>query len=70
LEADPQAAEQWVGEDIAGGDQFGGNVPDAVLSDPQDGMRLAIEFGGAYNAERIRSFHHCCARRGLPYEVW
>jgi hypothetical protein len=70
LETDPQAAHDWLGEDIAGGDQFGGKVPDAVLSSAGEGTRLAIEFGGAYNAERLRTFHHCCARRGLPYEVW
>lgn len=70
LATDPQAADDWLGEDVIGGGQFGGKIPDAVLADDQAGTRLALEFGGAYKADRIRTFHHCCARRGLPYEVW
>jgi hypothetical protein len=29
-----------------------------------------VEFGGAYPAERVRSFHRFCVRQKLPYEIW
>jgi hypothetical protein len=46
-------------------------LPDAVLAEtPAARPRLVLEFGGAYNTARVRDFHHDCAARRLPYEIW
>ena len=69
LEANPAAAEAWLGEDVLG--QAGHRLkdPDAVLR-YDEGYEVAIEFGGRYDVERVRDFHHDCADRRRPYEVW
>lgn len=43
------------------------HLPDAILTRPK---RIAIEFGGSYKVEKLRSFHYYCQRIGLPYEMW
>ncbi len=43
-------------------------LPDAVVE--FDKHRKAIEFGGAYKAEKLRMFHKFCADEDLPYELW
>ncbi|MEJ7637234.1 MAG: hypothetical protein WKF75_04390 [Singulisphaera sp.] len=45
-------------------------LPDAILHDGEGRPRLAIEFGGSYQAVRIADFHADCAARTLPYELW
>jgi hypothetical protein len=40
-------------------------VPDAITT--IDGQRFAIEFAGAYDAERIREFQDWALREKLPY---
>lgn len=44
-----------------------GHLPDAVIARPK---RLAVEFGGAYSPDKLRSFHAYCEEVGLPYEIW
>ena len=52
-------------------DQISDAILDAVLADdPEGGVRLALEFGGAYNARRVRAFHEHCVAEGLAYELW
>jgi len=43
------------------------HLPDAIVARPK---RTAIEFGGAYKVEKLRSFHYYCQGIGLPYEMW
>lgn len=43
------------------------HLPDAIVTRPR---RTAIEFGGAYRVEKLRSFHTYCQRIGLSYEIW
>ena len=43
------------------------HLPDAIIIRPK---RTAIEFGGSYKVEKLRSFHSYCEGRGLPYEIW
>lgn len=66
----PELAERWVIEDRLPKVR-GVRNPDALVFDPS-GERavLAIESGGAYPAERCRSFHAHCEKLGLPYELW
>ena len=66
LKKDPPAAADWVGEDLVPPEQFGGKVPDAVLGDGLEAIRLVIEFGGAYDAVRVKEFHDSCAGRAYP----
>lgn len=73
LQFAPDAADAWIGEDIYRREhrpprRF--KVPDAVLLDGSGAVRLAVEFGGAYPAERVRSFHRFCVCQRLPYEIW
>ena len=55
--------EQRKGENRAGKQ----HLPDAIVTRPK---RTAVEFGGAYKVDKLRSFHYYCQRIGLPYEMW
>ena len=73
LRSHPDDADAWVGEDVYRREHRPSRrskVPDAVLLDSSGHVQLAIEFGGAYAAQRVRSFHRYCARQNLPYEIW
>lgn len=64
-------ADAWIGEDILSPYRRGEKLPDAVLAEsPESRPRLVLEFGGAYDAARVRSFHESCADDALPYELW
>lgn len=43
------------------------HLPDAIVRRPK---RIAMEFGGGYKVDKLRSFHTYCQRKGLPYEIW
>jgi hypothetical protein len=67
----PESAANWVGEDVLRLGRRGEKIPDAVLVDGSSrSTRLVVEFGGAYDADRVRSFHRHCATGKLPYEIW
>jgi hypothetical protein len=66
----PQLADAWRGEDELAPERFEQKLPDAILYDAEGRPRIVVEFGGSYSAERLRSFHEDCERRGLPYEIW
>jgi hypothetical protein len=71
LRTDPRAAECWVGEDILRLSRRRQKLPDAAITDgPDKRIFTAIEFGGAYDAERLRGFHRHCAAPKLPYQLW
>lgn len=68
----PTRARTWRSEAaiVAGRDRVSRaqKLPDALV---RDGRALtAIEFGGAYAAEKVAEFHDYCARLGYGYEVW
>jgi len=61
----------WIGEDILAPHRRGEKLPDAVLADgPEARPRWALEFGGAYSADRVRRFHQSCEDERLPYQLW
>jgi hypothetical protein len=66
LRAAPTLAAGWVGEDVLAPSREGQKLPDAILHDAEGRPRLAIEFGGSYQAVRIAEFHADCAARTLP----
>lgn len=70
LRADPALAEAWVGEDMLGKAGHGIKDPDALVMGRDGKPELVIEFGGRYDARRVRDFHKHCARFGLRYELW
>ena len=66
---DPRLA-RWRGEETLRLARRRGKVPDAVLVDDRGRATMAIEFGGSYRPDRVRSFHRVCENRRLPYELW
>jgi hypothetical protein len=70
LRTAPALAAGWVGEDVLAPSRVDQKLPDAILHDAEGRPRLAIEFGGSYQAVRIAEFHADCAARSLPYELW
>jgi hypothetical protein len=69
--ASEHEADNWIGEDILAPHRRGEKLPDAVLADgPGARPRLVLEFGGAYDATRVRHFHQSCLDEQLPYQLW
>ena len=66
----PDVAKQWVGEDAIALERKSGKVPDALIRDADGSTLRAVEFGGAYAAERVEAFHLHCEQQGIPYEMW
>ncbi len=67
----PEVALRWTGEDTLRLTRKRQKIPDAVLRPSAPNARpLVIEFGGAYDARRVRSFHRDCSQRKLSYEIW
>ncbi len=69
LETNPNLANAWQGEDQLAHTRVGEILPDAFIVDNGE-ITEVIEFGGAYNAERVEEFHLDCASRDLPYQIW
>lgn len=69
---DEETNRQWISEDIFRELNAGTKtkVPDAVLLSRTGKPVLAIEFGGAYSAARLKKFHGFCHFQNLPYEIW
>ena len=66
----PELADAWQGEDLMAHTRRGEKCPDAFIVDEAGEVMCVVEFGGAYDAERVRAFHHDCASRGLAYQIW
>ena len=67
----PVEAAMWIGEDVLARYRQGQKIPDAVIATaPENKPQLVIEFGGAYDADRVREFHLDSKKRKLPYELW
>jgi len=66
----PQRAAAWRGEDLMADTRRGEKLPDAFIVNARGEVSSVVEFGGAYDAERICAFHEDCVNRTLPYELW
>lgn len=66
----PEWAGAWRGEDQLAHTRVGEKLPDAFIVDAEGTIRCVIEFGGAYDAERVQAFHADCVARNLPYQLW
>ncbi len=73
-ETDPDAASQWVGEDILRREFRSlepclAKIPDGALI--RDGRPVRFfELGGQYSPERLRRFQEHCRRHRIPFELW
>ena len=68
--AKPEWADDWVGEDLMAHTRRGEKLPDAFLVDGNGQVTRVIEFGGAYDEQRVREFHLDCEDRRLSYQIW
>ena len=67
---DPELAQRWLGEDALTKAGYGVKDPDAYLLDDDGSPFRVVEFGGKYDARRVRDFHDHCEERSLAYELW
>ena len=66
----PQWAAAWRSEDLLAHTRTGQKLPDAFIVDDAEQVIWVIEFGGSYDAERVKAFHQDCESRNLPYQLW
>ena len=66
----PDWADLWQGEDVMAHTRRGQKLPDGFIVDRNGTTICVIEFGGAYDEQRIRDFHEDCAQRSIPYQLW
>ena len=66
----PAWAAAWRGEDNIAHTRRGEKLPDAFITGDAGQTLWALEFGGSYDAARVREFHEDCAGRELPYQIW
>ncbi|MBI1315075.1 hypothetical protein GC176_27605 [bacterium] len=66
----PARADAWRSEDLMADTRRGQKLPDAFLVDAAGHTVAVIEFGGSYDARRVRDFHNDCAVRNLPWQMW
>lgn len=64
----PTRAETWRLEEGFGDKRGAAKVPDAIVTDGS--RRTAIEIVGAYDVEKLETFHRACASREMGYELW
>ena len=69
-EVAPAWAAAWRGEDLLAHTRRGEKLPDAFIVDQDERVLWIIEFGGGYDAQRVRAFHQDCASRRLSYQLW
>lgn len=70
-ETAPALAKMWVGEDLLRSFWTHRNLPDAALTEgPGRKIKTVIEFGGAYDARRVRRFHEHSQEQRISYELW
>ena len=66
----PKWAAAWQSEDLFADTRKGQKLPDAFIVDDAEQVIWVIEFGGGYDAERVKAFHQDCVSRNLPYQLW
>ena len=66
----PKWAAAWRSEDLLAHTRVGQKLPDAFIVDDAEQVIWVIEFGGCYDAERVKAFHQDCESRNLPYQLW
>ena len=67
---DPVTAGLWLTEDLRPKAGFRQKDPDVIIDYPDGRPLLVIEFGGRYDAIRVREFHEHCARQNWRWELW
>ena len=65
---DPELAEYWIGEDRLRAEGRDGDIPDAVIR-PPGGAQLTVDFGGSYDARKLRTVHQNFSQHGR-YQIW
>jgi hypothetical protein len=48
--------------------EYGEKLPDVVLREGSSSR--VVEFGGAYNKDKLTAFHGYCKEYSFPYEIW
>lgn len=67
----PEEVSRWIGEDALAPHRRGQKLPDAIIATSADERpELVLEFGGAYDKQRLIDFHADNEERKLPYEIW
>ena len=66
----PAWARAWRGEDVMAHTRRGEKLPDAFIVNANNQVACLIEFGGAYDQDRLIAFHNDCVERQLPYQIW
>jgi hypothetical protein len=69
-EVAPQLAASWQSEDSLAHTRVGQKLPDAFIFDANEQVTWVIEFGGAYDRDRLQAFHADCLSRRIPYQIW
>ena len=69
-ESQPAWAEAWRGEDVMAHTRRGQKLPDGFIVNKSNEVVCVIEFGGAYDQQRVQEFHDDCRKRSLPYRMW
>ena len=69
-ESSPDWADAWRGEDLMAHTRRGQKLPDGFIVNKSNEVVCVVEFGGAYDQQRIREFHEDCRDRSLPYRMW
>ena len=69
-QASPAWADAWQGEDLWAEVRRGQKLPDAFIVGRDGEPVSVVEFGGSYDATRVKAFHEDCDDRDLPYQIW
>lgn len=69
-ESAPPLAEAWRGEDVMADTRRHALLPDAFLVNRRQEVVCVVEFGGAYDLDRLTAFHRDCLDRSLTYQIW
>lgn len=69
-ESSPAWADAWRGEDVMAHTRRMQKLPDGFIVNKRDEVVCVIEFGGAYDQQRVSEFHEDCRDRSLPYRMW
>ena len=70
VEADSTVKNRWVSEDELAPHRKHQKLPDGMIRKTETEPTTVIEFGGAYDAEHVESFHRDCESRELNYQIW
>jgi len=64
----PKQYHQLIGEDCLTSEAFPGFLPDGIV-ETEDRVHV-VEFGGAYDVDRLRVIHESCESLGVTYDLY